>query len=135
MLALPRQETILLSDGTGGRGRSAERRLSLGGARRLESVAELAEPSLLPSVAVLVLDSWTVPSGRLLAALGRLSVEHPGIQKVALLSADPPLPVATYLTSCGVHILLDRSDDESGADGLLTAVIASLKERARWSTS
>jgi len=135
MLALPRQETILLSEGTGGRERSATRGVSLGGARRVESVAELAEPSLLPSVAVLVLDSRPVPSGRLLAALGRLSVEYPGIQKVALLSADPPLAVATYLTSCGVHILLDRSDDEGDADGLLASVIASLKERARWSTS
>lgn len=135
MLALPRQETILLSERTGGRDRPVATGEGLEGARRVGSVAELARLSLLPSVAVLVLDTRPVPSGRLLAALGRLNLEHPGIEKVAVLSGDPPLEVVTYLTSCGVHILFEHTDDEGDPGGPLATVVARLKERARWNAS
>ena len=135
MLALPRQETILLSERAGGADLPASTGGALQGARRVGSVAELARLSLLSSTAVLVLDSRSVPSGRLLAALGRLNLEHPGIEKVAVLSGDPPLQVVTYLTSCGVHILFEHTNDEGDPEGPLATVVARLKERARWSAS
>lgn len=135
MLALPRKETILLAEGAGGSKPPASPAWGVPGARRVGSVAELARLSLLPSVAVLVLDTRPVPSGRLLAALGRLNLEYPGIEKVALLSEDPPLEVVTYLTSCGVDILFEHTGDQGGPGGPLATAVARLKERARWNAS
>jgi hypothetical protein len=135
MLAAPRQETILLSETAGEEAHLDFPARVLRGARRIGSMAELVSLPVLPSVAVLVLDTRPVPTGRLLAALGRLNLEYPGIEKVALLSGDPPLEVVTYLTSCGVHILFDRSGDESDPARQMAAVVARLKERARWNAS
>ena len=135
MLAAPRRETILLSEQTGGNDPPDIAGKALRGARRIGSVAELVGLPALPSVAVLVLDTRPVPTGRLLAALGRLNLEYPGIEKVAVLSGDPPLEVVTYLTSCGVHILFDWSGDESDPERQMESVVARLKERARWNAS
>ena len=135
MLSDVKRSTVLLSKREG---RTALAR-TLGSprdpARCVESVGDLVRRQPLNSVAVLVLDPGSIPAGILLADVGRLHVEHPGVQKLALLDEDPPLEVVTYLTSCGVDILRRGADEEADGGERLAAVLDDLRERARWSAS
>lgn len=97
------------------------------------SVGELVTHQPLSSIAVLVLRWGTAPTGTLLATLGRMKVEYPGMQKVAVLDEAPPLPIAEYLTSCGVSLLWN-SNPEEGAEKL-ASVVHQLHERTRWIAS
>jgi hypothetical protein len=123
------ESTVLLSDAEGASALVA-RLGRTGSAVCYGSVAELVRQQPLSSVAVLVLHFPPLPKGILLAALGRMTVEYPAMQKVAVLGTVPPLPIAEYLTACGVDMLLADSADE-GADRLAT-VVNRLHERIRW---
>jgi len=98
------------------------------------SVGELVKDRCLESVSVLVLLFRPLPAGVLLATLGRMNLEYPQIQKVVVLDAPPPLPIAQYLASCSVDLVPCRPGDEKGADQL-ASVVQDLKERAAWLTS
>jgi hypothetical protein len=93
------------------------------------SVAELVKERPLDSISVLVLNFRPHPKGILLATLGRMSVEYPGMQKVAVLDRPLPLPIAEYLTSCGVDLLWDGSPDTGDR---LASTVARLTERTQW---
>lgn len=97
------------------------------------SVAELLRQQPLSSIAVLVLHFHPLPKGSVLATLGRMNVEYPAIQKVAVLEASPPLPIAEYLTSCGVDILVDGTTEEIA--GQLVEIVNRMRERTRWIAS
>ena len=84
----------------------------------------------LSSVAVLVIDTRPQPKGVLLAALGRMNVEYPAIQKIAVLDGPPSLPVASYLTSCGVDLVWSGSGEEN-LDKLAT-VVDRTYARTKW---
>jgi hypothetical protein len=97
------------------------------------SVAELLRQQPLSSIAILVLHFHPLPKGSVLATLGRMNVEYPAIQKVAVLEAPPPLPIAEYLTSCGVDILVDGTTEEIA--GQLVEIVNRMRERTRWIAS
>lgn len=97
------------------------------------SVGEMVTSQPLSTISVLVLRWGSAPKGTLLATLGRMNVEFPGMQKVAVLDEAPPLPIAEFLTSCGVSLLWNNNSEE-GAEKL-ASVVHQLHERTRWIAS
>ncbi len=93
------------------------------------SLEDLVRGRSVSSIDVLVVHCGVQPSGLLLAALGRMAVENPGVQKVVVLDARPPLAIASYLTSCGVDVVWPGADD--GLDRLGT-VVERMKEGTKW---
>ncbi len=125
--------TVLLSDAEEAPGMAARLADRTGPAAWYPSVAELVQRQPLSSISVLVLHFRPLPKGILLATLGRMSLEYPAMQKVALMDAPPPLPIAEYLTACGVTLLWDGATEE-GADQL-ASVVNTLHEMTRWIAS
>ncbi|MEJ2187331.1 MAG: hypothetical protein P8Z36_15575, partial [Gemmatimonadota bacterium] len=80
-----------------------------------------------------VLHCRPLPKGVLLAALGRMHVEYPGMQKVAVMDSPPPLPIAEYLTACGVDLIWTQKGD--GDVGHLGEVLERMYERTRWAAT
>jgi len=68
----------------------------------LERLLEEHPPGSIP---VLLFHLHDRPKGSLLVVIGRLAVEHPGIQKAALTEAPLPLEVAGFLTACDVDLV------------------------------
>lgn len=95
-----------------------------------DSMEELARTRPLSSIELLVVQWGDMPNGVLLAALGRLAVEHPGVAKVAVMDNPPPLPVASYLVACGVDLVWPGSA-EAGADRL-TLLAERIHEGTEW---
>ena len=93
------------------------------------SVAELVRERPLSSISVLVLNFRPLPKGILLVTLGRMKVEYPGMQKVAVLDQPLPLPIAEYLTECGVDLLWNGSPDTGDR---LASTVDRLTERVQW---
>lgn len=108
----------------------AERSLS---AECYPDVAELLRDRCLGSISVLVLLFRPLPKGALLATLGRLNLEYPQMQKVVVLDAPPPLPIAQYLASCSVDLISFAPGDEKSAYHL-ASVVHHVQERAAWLT-
>ena len=125
--------TVLLSDAEGAPGLAARLAARTGPAAWYPSVAEMVRRQPLSSISVLVLHFRPLPKGILLATLGRMSVEYPGMEKVAVLDGPPPLPIAEYLTACGVRLLWDGTTEE-GTDRL-ASIVDMLHERTRWIAS
>ncbi len=94
------------------------------------TLEELVKARPLSTIDVLVVDYRPMPKGTLLATLGRLNLEYPRMQKVAVLEGPLPLPVAEYLTSCGVEIVATESKE--GAMNQLSAVMDRIHERTGW---
>ena len=92
------------------------------------TLTDLVAERPLSSVGVLVLHYRPQPKGVLLASLGRLKHEYPGIQKVAVLDHPVPLPIAEYLTECGVDVFWSH---EESTDRLV-GVVDDMHERTRW---
>lgn len=126
--------TVLLSDAEGAP-RLAERLAArTGPAAWYPSLSELVRRQPLSTISVLVLHFQPLPKGILLATLGRMNLEYPAMQKVAVLDGPPPLPIAEYLTACGVSLFCDGCSEEEGTDRL-ASVINRLHERTRWIAS
>lgn len=79
------------------------------------------------SIPVLIFHLHERPKGSLLAAIGRLAVEHPGMQKVAVTEAPLPLEVAGYLTACDVDLVPWERDEQDA--GRLASVVTRMHER------
>jgi hypothetical protein len=127
------ESTVLLSDAEGTSFLAEHLGPDEEPAECYRSVAELLRRQPLSSVAVLVLHFRPRPKGSVLATLGRMNVEYPSIQKVAVLEAPPPLPIAEYLTSCGVDILVDGAAEEIAVQ--LVEIVNRMRERTRWIAS
>jgi len=97
------------------------------------SVADLLLHRQLSSVSVLVLRFRPLPKGTLLANLGKMNLEFPWMQKLMVLDGPLPLPIAEYLTACGVDLIQYELRDEESADHLAT-VVNRLQERTQWLT-
>ena len=125
--------TVLLSDAKDAPTLAAILAARTGPATCYANVGELMRKQRLSTISILVLRCGSVPKGTLLATLGRMNVEYPGIQKVAVLDEPPPLPIAEYLASCGVSQLWNGNSAE-GAQRL-ASVVNQLHERTRWIAS
>ena len=125
--------TVLLSEAEDASRLVAELSARTGPASWYANVGEMLTERPFSSVSVLVLHGHTSPKGALLATLGRMHVEHPEIQKVAVLDEEPPLPIAEYLASCGVSLLWNGNSEE-GANRL-ASVVNQLHEKTRWIAS
>lgn len=102
--------------------------------KRYASVGRMVAEEPLDTVAVLVLAPRGLPMGALLATLGRMSLEFPAMQKVAVLDGPPPLPLAGYLAACGVDLVWGGAPDE-GSAAALASVVHRMHERAPWLAS
>lgn len=69
------------------------------------SIEEFLDSQHLSSILLLVVRWDRLPKGTLLLTLGRLAQEYPAMQKIVLMAAPPPLPMALYLTACGVDMI------------------------------
>ena len=78
------------------------------------------------SIPVLIFHLYQRPKGSLLVVIGRLAVEHPEIQKVAVTEAPLPLEVAGYLTACDVDLVPMAPD---GQDAQLASLVSRMYER------
>ncbi|HKJ02046.1 MAG TPA: hypothetical protein VJ997_06310 [Longimicrobiales bacterium] len=125
--------TVLLSDAATAPSLAADLAAASGPAACYSSVAELVKKHPLSSISILVLYFQALPKGILLAILGRMSVEYPAMQKVALLDEQPPLPIAEYLTHCGVNLLWDVATPEGRQQ--LASVVNHLHEGTPWIAS
>lgn len=125
--------TVLLSDAEGAPGLAARLTARTGPAAWYSSVSEMVRRQPLSSISVLVLHFRPLPKGILLALLGRMNVEYPAMQKLAVLDGPPPLAIAEYLTSCGVNLFCDGATEEETER--LASVVNKLHERTRWTTS
>ena len=94
------------------------------------SVEGLMRDQPLSSIAVLVVQTRALPSAMLLVTLGRIGLEYPAMQKVVVMDGPPPLPVAGYLTACGVDLVW-AGGREAGTDQL-AAVVDRMRERSQW---
>jgi hypothetical protein len=126
--------TVLLSDSERAASLAARIAPSGGPVAWYASIEDLVREQSLASVAVLVLHFHPVPKGILLAILGRMSVEYPGMQKLAVAEGPLPLPIAEYLTACGVDLLWKEPRDEKDLERL-AQVTKRMHERMRWTTA
>jgi hypothetical protein len=121
--------TVLLSDSATAPSLAAR----LAPATWYSRVEDLVRAQPLSSVGVLVVDSPRQPLGMLLVMFGRMNVEYPAMQKVAVMDGPPPLPVAEYLTSCGVDLVWTGSGEERIEQ--LAAVVNRMQKRSAWLTA
>lgn len=91
------------------------------------SLEQLLEEHPPDSIPVLIFHLHQRPKGSLLGLIGRLAVEHPGIQKVVVTEAPLPLEVAGYLTACDVDLVPMESNGQ--AEMRLAAVVSCMHER------
>lgn len=124
---------MVLADAHEAPGLAALLAAETGGAACYGSVDELVRSRPLSSISILVLRAHGVPKGILLAALGRMAIEYPEIQKVVVLDAPPPLPIAEYLAACRVALVWNDTP-EAEAHGL-ASLIHRLHERTPWIAS
>lgn len=97
------------------------------------NVEDLIHAQSLSSIAVLVVHARPQPNGVLLATLGRMNVEYPAMQKVAVMEEAPSLSVARYMAACGVDLIWTGSQNESIDQ--LAAVVDRMYERTAWIVS
>jgi len=128
----PDGSTVLLSDESDGPELMAELCARVGAAEFYRNVGELLERRPLSSISVLIVVSRPLPKGVLLATLGRMNLEYPAIQKVVLVEGLPPLPIAEYLTACGVAVIQCDPGETPGVAERLAPVIRRLDERTQW---
>jgi hypothetical protein len=91
---------------------------------------ELVRGQPLSSVEVLVVQTRQAPRGVLLVALGRMNEEYPTMQKVAVMDGPPPLPVAEYLTACGVDLVWAGTGEERIDE--VASIVDRMRERMPW---
>jgi hypothetical protein len=125
--------TVLLSDAEDAKALAADLALRSLPATCHATVAELLKDEQLSSVAVLVMRFPPLPKGMLLAHLGKLNLEYPWMQKLMVVEGTLPLPIAEYLTACGVDLVRCRRRDAADADHLAT-LVQRLQERSQWLT-
>ncbi|MDX1674274.1 MAG: hypothetical protein R3314_05660 [Longimicrobiales bacterium] len=121
-------ETVLLSDAEAAPELAAVLEAAGEDVACYTALGDLLRERSLSSIGVLVLHFGPSPKGTLLATLGRLKHEYPGMQKVAVMEGSVPLPIAKYLTECGVDFFWPK---EEGTDRL-AGVVDDMHERTRW---
>lgn len=124
------EATVLLSDEEAASALAAKLEEVGGDVACYPSMEELVRARELGSIGVLVVHYRPTPKGTLLAALGRLSHEYPGMQKVAVMDPGVPLPIAEYLAACGVDFCWTAGAEE-GVDRLV-GIVDNMHERTRW---
>jgi len=121
------RSAVMLSDSDAGisvAANLARRDVRVACYRRLE---DLLREQPLCAIPVLIFHLHERPKGSLLGVIGRLAVEYPGIQKVAMTEAPLSLEVAEYLTSCGVDLVL--AEPERRDLNELASVVSRMHER------
>jgi hypothetical protein len=98
--------------------------------RSYPTVERLVAEQPLGGLRVLVIWTRGVPKGRLLPLLAWLNLEHPSVQKIAMLEVPPPLVVAEYLTFCGVEVIWTGTVEDRVEQ--LNLLVNRSEERTRW---
>jgi hypothetical protein len=95
---------------------------------RFPDLEALIHSGRLSSIAVLVFRVGQVRLGTLLIVLSRLSLEYPGLRKVAIVKDDMSVMLAAYLSACSVEFL-ETYLDESGLERVVRSVRRILEQR------
>jgi len=90
----------------------------------LEDLLDEHPPGSIP---VLIFHLRSRPKGNLLVVIGRLAVEHPAVQKVAVTAVPLPLEVAGYLAACDVDLVPMAQDGEDAIQ--LESIVSRMHER------
>lgn len=130
MTVVESEATVLLSDSEAGD--AIVSRLALHGCRvtRCLNLTELVDRLPFSSISVLIFHLARPPKGALLATIGRMGLEFPCIQKIAVVESPLPIVVVGYLTACGVELILTGSDEQK-IDRLASAVNR-MREQRTW---
>jgi hypothetical protein len=96
--------------------------------RRYETMQDLMDSEALDGVDVLILRTRSTPQGVLLAWLAQIALDHPGMQKLALMEGVPSLPLAKHLTACGFRIIQDQGKEQQSLPGL----VDQMTDRSGW---
>ena len=97
---------------------------------RFTTMEALMDSEALESVGVLILHTRSAPRGVLLARLAQIALDHPGMQKVALMEGVLSLPLAKHLTACGFRIVRDEA--EGGDESFLPHLVDEMRDRGGW---
>ena len=92
------------------------------------SLEALSHSDRLSSIAVLVSRIGEVRFGSLLIALSRLSLEYPGLRKLAIVEGGLSVSLAAYLSACSVEFL-DTYLDALGLERVVRSVRRILEQR------
>jgi len=90
---------------------------------------DLVQEQPLGSIPVLIFHLRKPPRGSLLGVIGRMALEFPAMQMVAITEAPLSLLVAEYLTACGVDLMW--TEPKGGDIDTLASVVDRMYER--WS--
>lgn len=126
-------DVVVLSNSERAAHLAARLRAKAGSVACYANVEDLIHTQPLSSIAVLIVDGRPQPNGVLLATLGRMNVEYPAMQMVAVLDEAPALPIARYMAACGVDLIWTGSQDESIDQ--LAAVVDRMYVRTAWIVS
>ena len=127
------KDVVVLSDSEGAQLLTERLTPKAGAVACYANVEDLIHGQSLASIAVLVVQAGPQPQGVLLATLGRMNVEYPAMQKVAVMKEAPSLPIARYMAACGVDLIWTGSQDESIDQ--LAAVVDRMYARTTWIVS
>ena len=94
------------------------------------SLESLSHSDSLSSISVFVFRVGRERLGSLLIALGRLSVDYPGVRKLAVVDEGLSVVLATYLSACSVDFL-DACLDAPGIDRVASTV-RRISEQGPW---
>lgn len=130
MMAQAAGSTVLLSDSRDAPWLARQLAAPGGPVACYANLEELLRAQPMSSIDVLVVWFRPLPRGVLLAMLGRMTVDYPGMQKVAVLEGPLPLPVVEYLTGCGIDLVCTASREETL--DRLRSVVHRMRERRGW---
>jgi hypothetical protein len=118
---------VVLSDSTEGTSVGATLSQRSWRVNSYTSLEQLLSEHAPGSIPVLILHLHSRPKGSLLVVIGRLAVEHPGMQKVALTEVPLPLEVAGFLTACDVDLVSIKPGGHDASQ--LASIVSRMHER------
>ncbi len=95
---------------------------------RIGSLESLSQCDSLSSISVFVFRVGRERLGSLLIALGRLSLEYPGVRKLAVVDDGLSVVLASYLSACSVDFL-NTCLDAPGVDRVASRVRGIVEQR------
>jgi hypothetical protein len=97
-------------------------------AMRFGSLESLSSSDSLPSISVFVFRVGGKRLGSLLIALSRLSLDYPGVRKLAVVDDGLSIVLASYLSACSVDFL-NTCLDAAGVDRVAITVRRIVEQR------
>lgn len=98
-----------------------------------KSMGEMLRDHPPPTLSVFVIHIDRDRKGPLLVAAGWMALEHPQVQKIAIVGEPLTLPIATYLTACSVEVVRARLEPSEVEH--VVSVVSQASQRRAWALS